>query len=69
LKKDIRRLIEEIKAFDDRFPDGVYAIPKTTKVKVRALEEYCQKKGFLIDSLDEKEIFQFVERVEGEHEL
>lgn len=68
MEKDIRGLNEKIETFEKGFPDGVYAIPMTTKVKVRALEEYCQKKGVSIDSLDEKEILQFVEIVEGEHE-
>lgn len=68
MEQDNNELIEEVKAFDDGFAEGVFVVPSLTKVKVRALEEYCQKKGVSIDLLDEQEILEFVEKVEGEYE-
>ncbi|WP_430789152.1 hypothetical protein VBD025_02910 [Virgibacillus flavescens] len=65
MDKDVKRLIEESEAFEIGFPDGVYTVPMTKKVKVRSLIEYCQKKGVSIESLGEAEVLQFVEKVEG----
>lgn len=55
-------LYKEIKFFDDHFEDGVFAIPDGKKVKVRALYEYCKKKGVVApDELSEEELKMFVE--------
>lgn len=43
-----KMLINDIKQLDDAFPDGVYAVPRSSKepkVKVRALYDYCKQKG------------------------
>ncbi len=48
IMKADEKLIKEIEAFDDAFPDGVFAIgrkPGEARVKVRALWDYCQEKG------------------------
>lgn len=37
-----------MEAFDDAFPDGVFAIGRKSgeaRVKIRALWDYCQEKG------------------------
>lgn len=57
------KLIKEMESFDDTFPDGVFAIPRNPndpKVKVRALWDYCKKKGIDIESISEEEIKQFL---------
>ncbi|MFD1173923.1 hypothetical protein [Oceanobacillus picturae] len=66
MERSNKKLIEQMKVFDDTFEDGVFVIPSTTKVKVRALSEYCQKKGISVESLSEEEILQFVEKVREE---
>ncbi|MBA1160328.1 hypothetical protein H0A35_04770 [Bacillus licheniformis] len=51
--------------FDDKFPNGVFAIPRKSKesrVKVRKLFDYCQSKGVNPDELSEKEMEQFLDR-------
>lgn len=64
MEQDNKKIIEEIKAFEEGFPDGIYATPTTKKVKVRALINYCKKEGISIDSLDEKTILELVEKVD-----
>ncbi|RFU62739.1 hypothetical protein [Bacillus sp. V59.32b] len=56
-------LREQIEKFDDAFPDGVYAFPPdpdAPKVKIRALGEYCKKKGIEAKDLSEAEMKQFL---------
>jgi hypothetical protein len=60
-----KMLINDIKRFEDAFPDGVYAVPrspKEPKVKVRALYDYCKQKGVTPQELSEKEMERFLER-------
>ncbi|WP_419893163.1 hypothetical protein [Oceanobacillus kimchii] len=59
-----KKLIEDIERFDGGFPDGVYAVPMTSKVKVRSLYEYCKEIGVSPDALNDEEIQRFVERIE-----
>ena len=53
----------ELNIWDDFFPDGIYAFPRSLKeprVKVRALYDYCQSKGGISPkelSLEEMEMF------------
>ncbi|WP_138091042.1 hypothetical protein [Halalkalibacterium halodurans] len=49
-------------SFDDKFPNGIFAVPKDSRVKVRKLFEYCQEKGITPDKLSEKEIEKFLDR-------
>jgi hypothetical protein len=60
-----KMLINDIKQLDDAFPDGVYAVPRSSKepkVKVRALYDYCKQKGVTPQELSEKEMERFLER-------
>lgn len=55
--------------FDERFPDGVFAIPKgkeAKKVRVRALYGYCKEKGLTPQELSDKEIAMFIEKDKGD---
>lgn len=57
----VRREMEE---FEEGFPDGVYAIPSKPnepRIRVHELYAYCRKHGKDPESLDEKEIEQFLE--------
>lgn len=60
-----KMLINDIKQLDDAFPDGVYAVPRSSKgpkVKVRSLYDYCKQKGVTPQELSEKEMERFLER-------
>jgi len=54
---------KDIEDFDDEFPDGVFAIPRNPKVrvKVRALHDYCEAKGITPSELTKDEMEQFLE--------
>ncbi|MFO1443297.1 hypothetical protein KDN24_08750 [Bacillus sp. Bva_UNVM-123] len=57
------KLIKEMEAFDDAFPDEVFAIPRNPKdprVKVRSLFEHCNKLGIQPGDLSEEEMKQFL---------
>jgi hypothetical protein len=59
-----KKLIKEIEEFDNAFPDGVYTVPrnpKEPKVKVRALWDYCKRKGVEPKDLSREEIGEFLE--------
>ncbi|MED4019015.1 hypothetical protein [Sutcliffiella cohnii] len=54
---------EQIKKFDDLFPDGIFAIShpeNTPKVKVRALHNYCKERGITPAELSQNEMEQFL---------
>ncbi|RDI37995.1 hypothetical protein [Falsibacillus pallidus] len=56
-------MLEDIKRFDDAFPDGVFAYPappEAPKVKIRALDNYCKKHGVEPKDLTEEEMKQFL---------
>lgn len=58
-------LMDDIKQFDEAFPYGVYAVPRSSKepkVKVRALLDYCKQKGVIPQELSEKEMERFLEQ-------
>ena len=58
-------MIDQIKEFDNNFPDGVFAIPRSRhepRVKVRALHDYCKEKGVAPAELSEKEMERFLVR-------
>lgn len=58
------KLIKEIEEFDNAFPDGVFAVPrnpKDSRVKVRALWDYCKEKGVDPEDLSEEEMKQFLQ--------
>lgn len=52
-------LKKEIQSFDDNFEDGIFAIPNSKKLKVRALYEYCKEKGISPNELSEDELKRF----------
>lgn len=57
--------MDDEKQFDDSFPDGVYAIPRSSeepRVKVRALLDYCKVKGILPTELNKEEMEKFLVR-------
>ncbi|KSU89237.1 MULTISPECIES: hypothetical protein [Bacillales] len=57
------KLIKEMEAFDDAFPNGVFAIPRNPndpRIKVRALWDYCKKKWIDIEFISEEELKQFL---------
>jgi hypothetical protein len=59
-----KKMIEEMEQFDDSFPDGVYAVPRSPgmpKVKVRALWDYCQEKGVEPKDLSQEEMEKFLD--------
>ncbi|WP_077305768.1 hypothetical protein [Terribacillus halophilus] len=59
-----KKLIKDIKEFDDAFPDGIYTIPtdlQKPRVKVRDLSNYCKQKGVEPKNLSRKELEQFLE--------
>ncbi|WP_449598737.1 hypothetical protein [Niallia sp. Marseille-Q9988] len=61
---DKKRMIEEMIKFDDSFPDGIFAISCRTgepKVKVRALWDFCQKKGLKPSQLSSGEMELFLD--------
>lgn len=51
----------ETKCFDDNFEDGIFAIPKSKKLKERALYEYCKEKGISPNELPEDELKRFID--------
>ncbi|MGG0175272.1 hypothetical protein [Gottfriedia acidiceleris] len=56
-------MLDEMRKFEKGFPDGVYVEPNLTsepKVKVKALYEYCRKRGLKPKDLTEKEREQFL---------
>ncbi|MFF2877765.1 hypothetical protein ACFVR2_15720 [Gottfriedia sp. NPDC057991] len=56
-------MLDEMRKFEKGFPDGVFIEPNRTsepKVKVKALYEYCRKKGLKPKDLTEKEREQFL---------
>lgn len=56
-------LSDDIDKFDDIFSDGIYAFPpdpKAPKVKIRALDEYCRKKGVEPKELSKEEMKKFL---------
>lgn len=58
------KMIKEIDAFDDAFPDGIFCIPRIPgepRVKVRALWNYCKEKGVDPEDLSKEEMEQFLE--------
>lgn len=60
-----KKMVDQIKQFDNNFPDGVFAIPHPSnepKVKVRALHDYCKERGIAPAALSEKEMEPFLER-------
>lgn len=53
------------KDFDDIYEDGVFAMPRNNdepRIKVRAIYNYCKKKGINPESLSSKEIELFLEK-------
>lgn len=59
------KMMDQIKQFDDYFPDGVYAIPRPKsepRVKVRALHDYCKERGITPAEISRKEMEQFLVR-------
>lgn len=53
--------------FEEGFQDGVYAIPRGKQdpsVKVRTLYEFCKENNVNPGELSEKEMEQFLDRVE-----
>ncbi|MDG5790147.1 hypothetical protein QA612_22160 [Evansella sp. AB-P1] len=64
IKKVRDGVMRKNQQFDDAFPNGVFAVPKspdTPKVKVRALYNYCQEKGVEPKDLTTKEMEMFLE--------
>ncbi|WP_165769187.1 hypothetical protein [Virgibacillus profundi] len=58
-------MIDQIKEFDNNFPDGVYAIPRSSnepRVKVRALYDYCKNRGITPADISEDEMEHFLKR-------
>jgi len=58
-------MMDQMKEFDNNFPNGVFAIPRSShepRVKVRALHEYCKEKGVTPAELNEKEMERFLVR-------
>lgn len=58
------KLIKEIEEFDDAFPDGIFAIPRNPnepRVRVRALMDYCEKRGVESNELSPEEMEQFLD--------
>lgn len=56
-------LREESKEFEKGFPDGVYVAPGSSKeprIKMKALFEYCMKKGVDPEDLTDEEREQFI---------
>lgn len=56
-------MMNQIKKFDNSFPDGVFAIPRTSKeprVKVRALHDYYKEKGVTPTELSDAELERFL---------
>ncbi|XRG77832.1 hypothetical protein V5E38_18705 [Rossellomorea sp. GAMAL-10_SWC] len=56
-------MLDEMRKFEKGFPDGVYVEPNRTNeptVKVKALYEYCRKRGLEPKDLSEKEREQFL---------
>ena len=56
-------MLKKMEAFEEGFPDGVYAIPSgpnDPKVKVKALFEYCKEKGVDPEDLTDEEREQFL---------
>ena len=47
--------------FDDDFEDGVYAVPNSQKIKVRALWNFCKERNITPSELNEEEMQQFLE--------
>jgi hypothetical protein len=65
IRKDEDLIRKEIEEFEEGFPDGVYVIPrdpKSPRVKVRALHDYCKEKGITPEDLTAEEMEQFLER-------
>lgn len=61
---DESRLRKEMEDFEEGFPDGVYAAPsspKSPRIRVHELFAYCKKYGKDPESLDKKEMEQFLE--------
>jgi hypothetical protein len=67
------------KAFDDCFPDGVFAVPPNPnepRLKIRKLVEYCRSRGIPLSEthrLSAKEMKEFFEypnndRAQGERD-
>ncbi|WCK57780.1 hypothetical protein PP175_29670 (plasmid) [Aneurinibacillus sp. Ricciae_BoGa-3] len=60
-----KMIMDDLREFDDAFPDGVYAVPRSPKeprVKVRALLDYCKLHDTTPENLSEKEMEQFLVR-------
>ncbi|PAV27655.1 hypothetical protein CIL05_20840 [Virgibacillus profundi] len=60
-----KKMIDQIKEFDNNFPDGVYAIPRSSnepRVKVRALYDYCKNRGITPADISEDEMEHFLKR-------
>jgi len=56
-------MMNQIKEFDESFPDGVFSLPRPSKeprVKVRALHDYCKEKGVAPEELSNAEIERFL---------
>ncbi|MFC0186740.1 hypothetical protein ACFFJY_00500 [Fictibacillus aquaticus] len=54
----------KINAFEEGFPDGIYTEPQPSdpKLKVKAMYEYCDKKGITPEELSEEEMQQFLNK-------
>ncbi|WP_110113987.1 hypothetical protein [Bacillus sp. CGMCC 1.16541] len=56
------KMIEEMKRFDDAFPNGLFCYPKSVRVKVRALNEYCKARNITPQELTKEEIKRFISK-------
>ncbi|GGM43329.1 hypothetical protein GCM10011351_31620 [Paraliobacillus quinghaiensis] len=60
-----KKMIDQIKKFDNNFPDGVFAVPRSSnepRVKVRALHDYCKSRGITPADISEEEMEKFLDR-------
>lgn len=64
IRRDVKKSMPAVeRRVIDHQTDGVYAIPRdpnSPKVKVRALDMYCQKKGVRPEDLSPQEMEQFL---------